>query len=296
MEPLAILFPDFACIALGAVLRRTLLPDERFWVGVEKLVYFVLFPALLFRSLATAPFSLHDAVTLIAAGAAVMVLGFVLILLLGRGVGADPLTIASRAQCAYRFNTYIGMAIAQQAFGANGLAWMGMVCGALVPLANLLAVGSMARRSVGGMRHLLVNPLVLATLIGLVFHGAGGVLPQPVDALLGRLSAAAVAIGLLAVGAALTPSRDLAISGAVVSLVKLVLSPVAAWVIGRWLNLAALPFAVLVIFAALPSASSAYILASRMGGDGPGVARLISLTTVLSAATLTLWLALLEVK
>jgi predicted permease len=291
MDALAIIFPDFACIALGAVLKRLLLTDDRFWGGVERLVYFVLFPALLFRSLATAPFALHDALALIASGAAVMGAGFVLVFALGRWVGDEPLAVASRAQCAYRFNTYIGMAVAQQAYGATGLAWMGVLCGALVPLANVLAVGSMARRAPGGLRHLVANPLVLATLAGLLFHAAGGVVPQPVDALLARLAAAAV--GLLAVGAALTPSRDLMRSGGLVAVIKLVVSPALAWLLGRWLALPPLPFAVLVLFAALPSASSAYILASRMGGDGPGVARLISLTTVVSAVTLTFWLAVL---
>jgi predicted permease len=293
MDALAIIFPDFACIALGAVLKRLLLTDDRFWGGVERLVYFVLFPALLFRSLATAPFALHDALALIASGAAVMGAGFVLVFALGRWVGDEPLAVASRAQCAYRFNTYIGMAVAQQAYGATGLPWMGVLCGALVPLANVLAVGSMARRAPGGLRHLVANPLVLATLAGLLFHAAGGVVPQPVDALLARLAAAAVAIGLLAVGAALTPSRDLMRSGGLVAVIKLVVSPALAWLLGRWLALPPLPFAVLVLFAALPSASSAYILASRMGGDGPGVARLISLTTVVSAVTLTFWLAVL---
>ncbi|WP_217125978.1 AEC family transporter [Hydrogenophilus thiooxidans] len=293
MDALTLIFPDFACIALGALLKRVLLTDDRFWVGVERLVYFVLFPALLFRSLANAPFALHDALALIASGAAVMGAGFVLVFALGRWVGDEPLAVASRAQCAYRFNTYIGMAVAQQAYGATGLAWMGVLCGALVPLANVLAVGSMARRAPGGLRHLVANPLVLATLAGLLFHAAGGVVPQPVDALLARLAAAAVAIGLLAVGAALTPSRDLMRSGGLVAAIKLVVSPALAWLLGRWLGLPPLPFAILVLFAALPSASSAYILASRMGGDGPGVARLISLTTVVSAVTLTFWLGVL---
>ena len=52
-------------------------------------------------------------------------------------------------------------------------------------------------------------------------------------------------------------------------------------------------FDLLVLYAAMPSASSAYILAMRMGGDGPGVAWLISATTILAMPTLTVWLALL---
>ena len=75
--------------------------------------------------------------------------------------------------------------------------------------------------------------------------------------------------------------------------VKLLVLPLAAWALAALFGLGGVAFATAVIFAALPTASSAYILAMRMGGDGPGVAWLISATTVAAALTLTGWLAAL---
>ena len=75
---------------------------------------------------------------------------------------------------------------------------------------------------------------------------------------------------------------------------KLLALPAIAWLLGRAMGLTEVAFQMAVLFAALPTASSAYILAMRMGGDGPGVARLISATTVVAAVTLTGWLALLR--
>ena len=72
--------------------------------------------------------------------------------------------------------------------------------------------------------------------------------------------------------------------------VKLLALPAIAWWLGGLLGLSGTTFATAVLFAALPTASSAYILAMRMGGDGPGVAWLISATTVMGALTLTGWL------
>ena len=56
-----LLLPDFLLIALGAAMKRVRAFDAPFWRGLERFVYFVLFPALLFRALATATMSLGDA-------------------------------------------------------------------------------------------------------------------------------------------------------------------------------------------------------------------------------------------
>jgi predicted permease len=73
--------------------------------------------------------------------------------------------------------------------------------------------------------------------------------------------------------------------------VKLLALPVAALGLARLMGLSGLYFDVALAFAALPTASSAYILAQRMGGDGRSVAWLISVSTLLAMLTLPLWLA-----
>ncbi|NMF96500.1 AEC family transporter [Aromatoleum toluolicum] len=296
MQSLLLLLPDFSLILLGAALRRHLVDGEAFWAGVERLVYFVLFPALLFNALATADIDPGRALPLFLSGFGTMVAGFALGWL-GRGLmGLDAMGFASRLQCAYRFNTYIGIAIAGKLHGAAGIALMGGLCGAMVPFANVMAVGMLARHGQGRLlRELSRNPLVLATLVGLLFNLAGLDLPGPLTSFLKRLGDAAVALGLLAVGAAL---RWEMVGGrwtgaAWIVAVKLLFLPAVAWQVGRALGVEGVAFDTLVLFAALPSASSAYILAMRMGGDGAGVAWLISATTLLAVPSLTLWLHLL---
>lgn len=296
MQSFLLLAPDFSLILLGMALRRVLLQSAEFWQGVEKLVYFVLFPALLFNAMAGATLDAGGMLPLFVAGLAVLAAGFALGWVGRPLMGLSAMGFASRLQCAYRFNTYIAIAIAGQLHGAAGVATMGALCGAMVPFANILAVSQLARHGQSDLlRELARNPLVLATLAGLAVNLVGIELAVPVQAFLQRLGDAAVALGLLAVGAALRWGRVEGRGGGVAWLlgVKLVALPVVAWGAGRALGLTGIAFDMLVLFAALPTASSAYILAMRMGGDGQGVAWLISATTLLAVPTLSLWLRLL---
>ncbi|MBT0960997.1 AEC family transporter [Denitromonas iodatirespirans] len=297
MDTFLLLLPDFSLILLGTVLRRYGGFVDGFWSGLEKLVYFVLFPALLFGALARAQIDVDTTLPLFLAGLVVMGSGFALGLA-GRALaGLSAMAFASRVQCAFRFNTYIGMAVAGKVHGAEGIATMGVLCGTMVPFANVMAVSLMARHGQGGVwRELARNPLILATLAGLAFNLTGATLATPAQAFLGRLADASIALGLLAVGAALrwgqAGGRWLGMGW--IMAVKLLCLPAVIWFVAPWLGLTGVARDVVVMFAALPSASSAYILAMRMGGDGPGVAWLISATTVLAVPTMTYWLSLLR--
>ena len=293
MQSFLLLLPDFALIALGAALRHMPGLGDGFWTGVEKLVYFVLFPALLFNALARAPIDIGGMAPLFGVGLATMVAGLLLGLLGRPLMGLGAMAFASRLQCAYRFNTYIGIAVAGKLAGAAGVATMGALCGAMVPFANMAAVAMLARHGQGSLgRELARNPLIVATLAGMAFSVSGLALPAPLQPFLQRLADAAVTLGLLAVGAALRVGRSEGgpFGALYLCVVKLLALPAVAWGLGRAVGLEGVAFQTAVAFAALPTASSAYILAMRMGGDGPGVARLISASTVAAAVTLTFWL------
>ncbi|NMG04543.1 AEC family transporter, partial [Azoarcus taiwanensis] len=201
MQSLLLLLPDFSLILIGALLRRYVVFPDGFWPGVEKLVYFVLFPALLFNALANVRIDAAAMFPLVAAGLCVLVSGFLLGLAGRPLMGLGPMAFASRLQCAYRFNTYIGIALAGKLHGTLGVAVMGGLAGAMVPFANLMAVGMLARHGqVGVLREISRNPLVIATLCGLLYNVFGPELGASVSAVLNRLGGAAVTLGLLAVG------------------------------------------------------------------------------------------------
>lgn len=296
MQGVLIILPDFALILLGFGLRRFLHLGDHFWGGLEKLVYFVLFPALLFNALARAHIDFRTAAPLLVSGVLIMLCGILLGLLAKPLFRRPPMVFASQFQGAFRFNSYIGLAVAGQLHGTAGVAAMGMLVGSMVPLANLGAVWMLARHTNAGLwRELLRNPLIHATLAGLAFNLAGFSLPRPVGVFLGHLADSSVTLGLLAVGAALRlrgASGNHA-QGVYLMAVKLLAVPACAWLVARQLGLTGVYFDTAVLFAALPTATSAYILAIRMGGDGPGTAWLISANTLAAMLTLPIWLVLM---
>jgi predicted permease len=294
MSTFLLLLPDLSLIAFGFLLYRWTDWGDTFWAGLEKLVYYVLFPVLLFHSILRSQVPLADAAPFALGVAAVVAAGVALGSLGGRLFRVDQRRFASSVQCAFRFNSYVTLAIAQRLAGADGVALSAIVVAIAVPICNVFAVWHLSRHTQGGfVKELVKNPLILGTVAGLVGNLAGLELPEPVSAFMSRLGAAALALGLLAVGAGLRPSGaagDRAFA-AYITAVKLVALPMVALALAIAMRLPPLATQVLVLFAAMPTASSAYILANRMGGDGPFVAMLIMVSTVASVVALPFWLS-----
>ena len=285
--------PDIALIAIGFALSRKADWGPDLWPGIEKLTYYALFPALLFGSLLRNPVQWTLARDL-GLGVLAVIAAAAVVGALARPVLRPPdLRMSSALQCAYRFNSYVAMAISQRLGGSEGLALCAVCLGIAIPVVNVLAVGSLARHSRAGLvTEWLSNPLILATVAGLLAAWSGFVLPESLDTLLSRMGAAAIGLGLMSVGAGLqvtTIGNDRALV-AWLCAAKLLVAPAAALAVGGWLELDPTARMVLLVFGAVPTASSAYILANRMGGDGPFVALCITGSTLAAVLTLPLWL------
>jgi len=297
MSSALLLLPDFSLILIGWLLVRYTSFDRVFWSGVERLVYFVLFPALLLQSTNSAEFDFSSTSAML--GLAVLTLGFGMVA--GYGVKwvlrPEPLSFASGLQTAFRFNSYIGLALASRLGGSSGLAMMALMVGFTVPLCNVAAVWALARQGESRLlRELARNPLILATAGGLATNLLGLHAPEVLATTLNRLGSASTALGLITVGAGL---QLRAANGSVGPMawwtaVKLLAMPCFAWLLGRHLPLTELQLQIVVLYASLPTASSCYILAVRMGGNGPMVAATISAMTVGAIFTMPFWLALVS--
>ncbi len=295
MNTALLLLPDFSLILLGFVLYRYFITTDAFWRGLEQLVYFILFPALLFLSTATVKLDFGSTSGLVVASMCCSVLGLVLGYSARYLFHPDPLLFASGVQTAYRFNSYIALAVAGRLGGADSVALMAVLIAFNVPFCNIASVLILARhRDTNIWRELLRNPLIVATVSGLLFNFSGLHMPEFGSLFLTRLGNASIALGLLAVGAGLRLQRNVA-EPAMVSwfiAVKQLALPAIAWLLAVQMELPPMQRQVMVIFTALPTASSAYILAVRMGGNGPIVAFLITAGTLLSLITLPIWLTL----
>jgi len=291
-DPL-LLLPDFLLILTGFGLCRFSSLQRPVWEVVERLVYNLLFPALLFASIVRSPLRPSDAVTLAGAGMVVCLAGMVLAEALQWYKGFDRRLIASGAQTAFRFNSYIALALAERMGGATGVALIAVLIAVCVPLCNVGAVWFLARH--GGhntWKEMAKNPLIISTLSALAVKLLGIPLPEWLVGTVGRIGQAALPMGLLAVGAGLRMTGLTVAPGLTTALlvIRHAVLPLLALVLGHLLRLPATERAILLAFGALPTASSAYVLAVRMGGHGPFVAGLITLSTLLGMATVPFWL------
>jgi predicted permease len=296
-----LLFPDFSLIACGFLLCRYTALDRGVWEQVEALVYYFLFPVLLFHSIVRSPLDFGAASSLMAAGLLLGVAGIAMayvlpwVPVLGRHI--DRREHAGAAQVAFRFNSFIALALAERLAGDRGLQLIAVLIGVCVPLFNIGAVWPMARHGQTGFASaLLRNPLIVGTAAGLACNVLGLSIPGWLQPTVQRIGGSSLALGLMAAGAgmhlgSLAQSRALTVS---VLGIRHLLMPLVAWGLVRLFRLDAAQAAVLLAFSAMPTASSCYVLASRMGYNGSYVAGLVTLSTVLGVASLTFALGVLR--
>jgi malonate transporter and related proteins len=295
-EAVMVLLPIVALIALGHLLKRGGFLGGEVWGGIEWLVYYLLFPALLFGTLAVRPINLGAGGAMVLTGFGFMLGGMLLGLAARPLLSPSPQAFASIFQCAFRFNTYIGFALMGGILGADGIAAFALLAGFVIPLANLASVWALARHGRQSLlRELVRNPLILATFSGIGWSLSGLPLPETALTILIFLGEPALPLGLLATGAGLTlllNRRQITLVAYFLA-VKLLAVPAFALALATALGLQGEYRIAALVLAALPSASSAYILATRMGGDGPLVATTVGAGTLAAGLTLPFWLGVL---
>jgi malonate transporter len=296
--------PVFLLLALGKILIRSGLAGDAFFKTSDKLVYFFFFPALLFWKIGSAGPDLEIPGDLILAVFTTVFLAWLASLAYIRIAKVSAFQAGSFSQLSYRFNTYIGMAVVLGVFGESGVALFGIIISLVIPFINVLVVStlvwySQADYSTGDkikmlLRGLAVNPLILACLAGIAYARLAPPLPAFANNTLALLSSITLPMALLSIGAGLGLEKlkgrmQLSL---VSSVLKLVFMPVVGYALLRLWGVEPASLAVAMLFFALPTSTSAYILSSQMNSDADLAGASIVLCTLLSFISLSLSLAL----
>lgn len=287
--------PVFLVILLGVALRRLAFPTFDFWPQLERLVYFVLFPAMLVSELATADFSGLSVTRVLLAVVGMLAVMTLVTLALKPVVSKNGAQFTSVFQGGMRFNSFIVLAVASELFGSSGLALAAVIMALMIPLLNVLCVAVFAffagdeRASIGStIKAIGKNPLILGCVIGITLNVTGIGLPGWSRLTAEILARSALPLGLLAVGVAL--NLDALRAGKMplvyASLLKFFAMPAVAIGFSLLLGLSFQEQSVLLLFAAMPTATSAYILARQLGGDAPLMAAIITAQTLLAMVVL----------
>lgn len=294
---LAAIIPVFLIILLGVAIRRYEWLPDAFFPSIEKFSYNICFPALLFAGTARLSFRSGEVGELALATllpTALIVVAAVLALLAARAL--PDAARSSVVQGAMRPNTYFGIAVSSLFFAPPTASLVMLSLALCLPVVNIISVVALSWWSgvptdFGKiLKALAGNPIILSTLAGVAFSLSGLEMPAPLMNTLDILGRAALCLGLICVGSGLVFSlqglRPLALG--FTSLLKLVAMPLIAAKVCLMFAVSAPVALAACFYCALPTAPNAYIMAKQMGGDTRLMASLITLQTLLAAATVPL--------
>ena len=300
IQMINILFPSIALIGLGFYLFQSKTLDEKFWNGAEKLNYYILFPSLLFSSLAQANINMgniHDILSVIFIVMFLMIASIYLLAYIQKSPVSET---GVYVQSLIRFNTYIGLSIATTLNNPEIKIILVNILAIAIPFVNVVSILSLTPKNQLNFKNiglsLIKNPLISSCLLGIAFNLFNIPIWSGFVGLLNAFSSSSLMLGLLCVGTAiqLNSIREYLSKALLISFLRLLIMPLIAWLCMIFFQLSHEVTIAIIIFFAIPTASSAYILTKLLKGNYQLMASVISLQTILSVFSLALILSLLQ--
>lgn len=297
------LLPIFLLILLGYFFKKIKFPDESFWKHLDKFNYFVLFPALLFYKLSTADIKNIVSYDFIITTVIVLVVVSLLVIAINKVLKFENSSFTSIYQGAIRFNVYVFLSLTDALLSAEGFVMGLLLMTFVIPFINVLCISIFTTyvpkakiTVISFIKSIITNPLIVACLFGGVFSIFGLSFPIFIDNSLSILTSAALPLGLLSVGVGLHLSsiKETKMAVVVATVGKLLVFPAVMYLVCLIFGIENETMILLILFAAMPTASSAYVLARELGGDLKLISSIISIQVIVSIFTISVFIWLLN--
>ena len=295
--------PIFLITVLGSIIKNKWLTSEEFWRGIEKLSYFILFPAMILNYVSTADLSITSIIKLVVALIISTMFVSLGLVIYQRKYNIDKVQFTSIFQGSIRYSNYIFFGVSAPLLGPNGLAVVAVISSYMIIFTNILSVmifayyipntsvtNNIKTNFILMVKLVVRNPLIIASLVGFVFNYLHFELHLSLKKALDSLSNAALAIGMLNVGAGLnfTIRQELLLNVMFASFVKLVVLPLVSVIVLKLMSIDGINRSVGILYSCLPSASTAYMMSRQLGGDPDSMASIITFTTFFSVITISI--------
>lgn len=300
MNVVVALFPLIILIMMGYGFKRIEFLTDEFWRGAEKLNYMILFPILLFNSLAYIKFEVAALTKVLLALLIIIVLSSLMLWVMKVIFNIPVARFGVYVQSQIRFNTYIGLSITSLLFGTQGMQIFAMMIAFAIPLVNVISILSFTQAQQLKPQQIFIsiikNPLIGGCIVGIIFNLMQGSLFSGVEQVLKFLASMSLPLGLISVGAALQFAQLKQDYARLLmnTLGRLIVMPSVAYLICSLLGLSHFEKMILVVFFSLPTASAAYILTRYLKGDSQLMASVISLQTLGFAFTFPILIFLIS--
>lgn len=298
------LFPLLAMMALGYALKRRGMTSDEFLKTLDKLVYYIFFPVMLFWKTAKSTGTDASGAGLLSAVLAAVFLVSLVSYLYIRMTKMPDKVIGSFFQASFRFNTYIGMAIVLSVLGEEGIRFFSILIGCLIPIINVLSVSvmiwhsghtpSLAQRLRVLLRALISNPLIIGCAAGLLFYGSEYRFPAFIDNFLALVASMTLPLALISMGG------NLSFAGiskhwpnaVVAAAIKLVVLPVTGYIMLDLFSVSDTAFRTGMIYFCLPTSTAIAVLSAQLNSDVELASTAVMMSTVLSFISLSAALVL----
>ncbi len=297
--------PIFLMMLLGVLFRRLGWIDEVFASKMNKFVFLVPLPALLFEDLATVDFAQvwnlkFVLFCFVATFLSIAIAAAVSFLWKDRSIQGEFIQASYRSSAAL-----LGIAFIQNIYGDSGMAPL-MIIGS-VPLYNVMAVVVLSffqpekkkldrQVWVNTLKGIVTNPIIIGIVAGLLWSALRLQMPAILEKTVSNIGAVATPMGLMAMGATFDIRKAFgkakpAITASVMKLVGFaaIFLPAAVWMGFRQEELVAI-----LIMLGSATTVSCYVMARNMGHEGTLTSSTVMLTTLFSAFTVTGWLYILR--
>ncbi len=293
------IFPIFALLFLGSLLKNFNITNETFLRTSDKLVYFIFFPVMLFWKIGSSAPDKGVSINLCTASILAVIIVYLISSAMIRLFHISNFQAGTFSQACYRFNTYIGMAIVMNTLGESGIRYFGILIGFTIPVINVLAVSTLIWHSgnKGGLgqnlKHLLTalisNPLILGCVAGLLFSNFQLSFPIFIDNTFTLMTAVTLPLALISIGGSLTLNglKNNTKVSFMASLLKLLILPATGFFLLKLFSVTGIPFKAGMIFFTLPTSTAIYVLSAQMNSDTQLASAAIMLSTLLSIFSLS---------
>lgn len=302
------IFPIFLIAFLGNIIRKKWLISDEFWRGLEKLSFYILFPAMLFEHTLKVDFANSEFTRLILGLTIANFIVAIGLIIYQSKKQYDVVQFTSVFQGATRYNSYAFFALGSALFGDDGLQIIATISPYLLILTNISSVicfthyvpkhdDSLTKLqgALLALRSVLTNPFVLASIIGVSFNYFHLSLNIGIEKTIHNLADSSLTIGILIVGAGIKlkirPEYFQQIM--FTSMVKLMIMPIITFIILWLMKVTGLGKSVGILFSCLPCATSSYILSRQLGGDPETMSSTITFTTIFSIISLSILIYIL---
>jgi predicted permease len=302
MHLVNLILPIFIVILLGFFLKKIGFFDELFVLMLNRLVYQIFLPVLVFWEIARSSFQTNFNPRLVVVAYTAMGIFWLAIWGSGRIFRLRPAAVGSFNQGAFRGNlAYIGLAVAFNVYGEAGLSKAGVLAGFMIPFMNFFSILGLPGAGRAGQTRptrkipaesIFLNPLILASFGGLLFSFFSLPIPAPVAGTLRLVSSLSLPLALISLGGSLSfrGIRSERLPAALAVLMKLLLLPLLGLILLRAFDVSGLGYRITVLLLACPTAVVTYIMAVELGGDSKLSASIVMWSTLLSMASLPVWI------